>query len=227
MRWHDDVHVESMPLATTGGHTWKAAYRLAEFLAAAGAGLGLQRPGATLLELGSGTGWLGCTLARNMPTAALCCLTEQQEGLLHLQRNVERNLARGLPLGHVAVCPCDWTHYAGGAPPMALEPANGQLAAAHQLQQSGQQEGVRATSGTVAAASGGLAPAPPPRDLAAVPWDFIVGSDLIYNEAGSRCLPAVLAALATPHTVVLYCHTKVGGGGCSAESCGPHAPPAM
>lgn len=34
------------------------------------------------------------------------------------------------------------------------------------------------------------------------------GSDLIYNEVGSRCLPRVLGALAGPVTRVLYCHTK-------------------
>lgn len=44
--------------------------------------------------------------------------------------------------------------------------------------------------------------------LANQQWDFILGSDLIYNEVGSRCLPRVLAALAGSGTRILYCHTK-------------------
>lgn len=39
-------------------------------------------------------------------------------------------------------------------------------------------------------------------------WDFIVGSDLVYNEEGCRLLPRVLAQLAQPGTVILYAHTK-------------------
>ena len=44
--------------------------------------------------------------------------------------------------------------------------------------------------------------------LLSTPWDFIVGSDLIYNEVGSRLLPRVILALSRPHTVTIYCHTK-------------------
>lgn len=32
MEWAFDAQVESTPLTTTGGHTWKAAYRLADYL---------------------------------------------------------------------------------------------------------------------------------------------------------------------------------------------------
>lgn len=39
-------------------------------------------------------------------------------------------------------------------------------------------------------------------------WDFIVGSDLIYNELGARLLPRVIKALSTRHTVCYYAHTK-------------------
>lgn len=39
-------------------------------------------------------------------------------------------------------------------------------------------------------------------------WDFIVGSDLVYNEEGCRLLPRVFAQLASSDTVVLYAHTK-------------------
>jgi hypothetical protein len=45
-------------------------------------------------------------------------------------------------------------------------------------------------------------------DLRRTSWDYLVGSDLVYNEAGSCCLPRVMAALAGPRTRILYCHTK-------------------
>ena len=44
-------------------------------------------------------------------------------------------------------------------------------------------------------------------ELAQVDWDFIVGSDLIYNEDGTEMLPKVLAGLAKLHTTIIYCHT--------------------
>lgn len=39
-------------------------------------------------------------------------------------------------------------------------------------------------------------------------WDFILGSDLVYNEDGTCLLPAVISRLASDNTCVLYCHTK-------------------
>lgn len=39
-------------------------------------------------------------------------------------------------------------------------------------------------------------------------WDFIVGSDLVYNEEGCKLLPRVFAQLSGPETVILYAHTK-------------------
>jgi hypothetical protein len=39
-------------------------------------------------------------------------------------------------------------------------------------------------------------------------WDYIVGSDLAYNEEGCKLLPRAVAALASMHTQVFYAHTK-------------------
>ncbi|GIL66120.1 hypothetical protein Vafri_19720 [Volvox africanus] len=39
-------------------------------------------------------------------------------------------------------------------------------------------------------------------------WDFIIGSDLVYNAVGTECLPRVMRALAGPETRILYCHTR-------------------
>lgn len=43
--------------------------------------------------------------------------------------------------------------------------------------------------------------------LASTRWDAIIGSDLVYSDFGAAVLPRVLAALASPHTLVLYAHT--------------------
>ena len=37
--------------------------------------------------------------------------------------------------------------------------------------------------------------------------DLVIGSDLVYNDAGVRMLPRVLAALAGGRTRILYAHT--------------------
>lgn len=189
--WLLDAEVESTPLSTTGGHTWAAARRLAAYLSAAAGELGLQRPGLSLLELGAGTGWLGVTVARNCPAAALVCLTEQAGGMEHLSGNVQLNAARGLPLAHVRVQPCDWTEFggvdssssgAGGPGASACQPAcqpappAGQAAGAAAPQQPPQQGEQQEAGGGSGSGSG------PAVALRGTQWDFILGSDLIYNE---------------------------------------------
>jgi len=44
--------------------------------------------------------------------------------------------------------------------------------------------------------------------LAEVEWDLIIGSDLVYNKAGTLMLPRVMRALATPKTLIYYAHTR-------------------
>jgi predicted nicotinamide N-methyase len=190
MAWIEDVEIENKPLSTTGGHTWAAAYRLASYLAAVAPDLGLDAPGARVLELGAGCGWLGITLARNCPAAGLVCLTEQEEGGAcdWLRHNVELNRARGLHLNAVQVQPCDWLAYSD---------------------QGGEEREKRAAAEDRDREEGdGSNGAESPLDLETVDWDFIIGSDLIYNSIGSTCLPRVLAALARPATKIFYCHTK-------------------
>lgn len=247
MPWTLDVEVESTPLSTTGGHTWAAARRLAAYLSAAADQLGLTRPGLQLLELGAGTGWLGCTVARNLHPTALVCLTEQAGGLDWLRHNVQLNRQRGLPLARVQVQACDWLEYAGsgdaqsatqgsvgGSSSAAESSEHGQngLAAMQrpaacsntdaqaQEQQPQQQNREQRHAGerpqqpgagnacSPDAVGGQLSCSSAALDLRSTRWDFIIGSDLIYNEVGSRCLPRVLGALVRPGTVALYCHTK-------------------
>lgn len=164
----DAAIIESSPIiSTTGGFTWPAARRLAAFLEQTR----LLEPSSgsqiRVLELGSGTGWLGITLALNAPNALLV-LTEQEEGggIDHLRHNVNLNTAK---VGdRVTVLPCDWRDYS-----RTIDPPVGRLAPDGQ------------------------------------PWDYIIGSDLIYVESGAIDFPRVLAATATQgHTTILYCHTK-------------------
>ena len=71
-RWTtEDVAVGFKELRTTGGQLWDAAIHMAEFLGEMREVLDLSRPGMRILELGSGTGWLGLVCARNLP-GALC-----------------------------------------------------------------------------------------------------------------------------------------------------------
>ena len=75
-----------------------------------------------VLELGAGCGFLGLTIARNLPAAAEVCLTEQEDGgaLDHLRLNVQQNIH--LPgIQCVTVAACDWCVAAshGSRPPIA------------------------------------------------------------------------------------------------------------
>jgi hypothetical protein len=60
--------------------------------------------GLKIIELGAGCGWLGMTIARNLPLATVC-MTEMEEGgaLEHLEYNLALN-----PLENVSTAACDW-----------------------------------------------------------------------------------------------------------------------
>lgn len=213
MSWIKDVQVENTPLTTTGGHTWAAAYRLADYFAATATELGLDIPGVRVLELGAGCGWLGNTLARNLPEAALVCLTEQEEGGAcdWLRHNVELNQNHGLPLNAVQVEPCDWLRYAGDKlETLGLSPAP--LNVATEEESRKEKFPPKKDEDKNVSQGGNLAALPLDSntkvDLESIQWDFIIGSDLIYNQIGSTCLPQVIAALAGADTKMYYCHTK-------------------
>ncbi len=239
MPWTLDVEVESTPLSTTGGHTWAASRRLASYLSAAAEQPGLGRPGLRVLELGAGTGWLGCTVARNLHQTSLVCLTEQAGGLDWLRHNVHLNRQRGLPLAGVRVQACNWLDYAGSGAAdgaaggsggggssgtgqigqdsdqvaqtaagcvAAQEPAaccspdacsseqqQEQHSCTHERQQ---QQGV-GTAGTADGSRQQQVESGAACDPRSTEWDFLIGSDLIYNEvrqhnravAPEDCLP--------------------------------------
>lgn len=118
--WIRDVVTGEIALTTTGGKTWNAAHRLCDYLEAEW--LSLRLPAAPrVLELGSGTGWLGMTIARNIHKrehqaggiGPSVLLTEQasEDALEWLQSNLRKNSEDDCPLSAVSIAPLDWTDW--------------------------------------------------------------------------------------------------------------------
>lgn len=162
---------------TTGGHVWDAARHLLRFLEGRPELLASMQ---SVLELGAGTGWLGMTLARNVPTLQRVCLTEMLDGgaFAWLQHNVAQN-ATALPLGAVETLPCDWLWF-------------------------------RESASDGDECSGDAAPVAHARAaLLSSRFDMVVGSDLVYDEGGMQALVQVFGALAESRDVkILYAHTR-------------------
>jgi len=199
MPWDvESILVDNKPLATTGGRVWDAARACAQFLSQTGMYHDiLSRPGARLLELGAGCGWLGLAITNNVAkdTAELVCLTERAEGggLAHLECNLLLN--SGSSRSNLVTAELDWvevTKEEKTAIPLRIR---------------------RSTCATYS-----------PFDQAATfvdtdqmvdRWDFIFGSDLVYEEkagvvALSRLLRKLLLRVDTtsPRPTALYAHTK-------------------
>lgn len=206
--WQYDVDVGERALTTTGGKTWGAARRLADFLesdwpnivrllelkgSGGPAGDVSERGSACrVLELGAGTGWLGMTFARNVAPdwpAASVCLTEQASGgaMEWLEDNLASSRAAGLPLGAVWPASLDWRLWAEASErPSQLV--------------SGSAPGL--DDGDAAGTESSL-------DPGGLEWDVVLGSDLIYDMEGVRLLPRVFAHFlrTRPSAVALYAHT--------------------
>lgn len=82
-----------------------------DYLEAQAEQIGLSKPGARILELGSGVGWLGMCLAHNLPQASLVQCTEQEQGgaMEWLRENIERN--SHLSLHNLRTAALDWSRY--------------------------------------------------------------------------------------------------------------------
>ena len=185
MDWTQDVVIDDVSAylatvtkETTGGKVWEAARRLLEYFYRE-RHLLFAQPAQRILELGSGTGWLGMTLAQNLP-AQMIWLTETVEdhALVWLQQQVDRNRDAGRSLPNLEVRACDWSWFA----------RPGECSAGHAAEGVGSGDGAAAT-------------------LRDEHWDLILGSDLLYHEIGVRSLPRVLSALSTPRTRIFYAHT--------------------
>eukprot|EP00756_Hemistasia_phaeocysticola_P061368 Hpha_TRINITY_DN4847_c0_g1::TRINITY_DN4847_c0_g1_i1::g.20160::m.20160 len=100
---------------------WPGAASLLRWLEANSAEAGVSEKGARVLELGSGTGWLGLSLARNLPMAESVTLTDLPHCVPRLAEAIRT--CPDLPQGpRVHACPLDWAAHAphereGNAPP--------------------------------------------------------------------------------------------------------------
>jgi len=97
---------------TTHLSLWPAAACLVRWLEGRRAELDLDRDGLQILELGSGTGWLGMTLVANLerPTVVL---TEREEAISDLRALCKAGVARGA--GALRVEVLDWRDFHPGA----------------------------------------------------------------------------------------------------------------
>lgn len=220
---------ENAPLSTTGGHVWGAARTVARFLALDAADAAARGEewryarklgeGARVVELGAGCGWLAVTIAHNCEASRVVA-TERASGggLAHLERNIAANTSAKrtdgrapLTLGAVHAAECDWTT-CGGAPTLALRACTPAAAGAVEAESddvgksTAAHEAFEATGETIQAGS----------------WDLVLGSDLVYDSAGTEALPRLLGGICRAARsqaaqgkgidgdgcVVLYGHTK-------------------
>jgi len=185
---------ETATFATTGGHVWPAARRLVEYFEAVADDIGLSRPGAQIVELGAGTGWLSVALAKNLPNAERVVATEMRAGgaLRWLRRNVRANER----IDTLAT----------------RRSATGARTSAASRRGAGTETTSRRRRADDVATSPRVPkpkkPKPKPKKrtrsasasssastLDSTAWDFVVGSDLVYDDAGVAMLPRVFRRL--------------------------------
>ena len=215
---------ETATFATTGGHVWPAARRLVEYFEAVADDIGLSRPGAQIVELGAGTGWLSMALAKNLPNAKRVVATEMGAGgaLRWLRRNVRANEQTGSVRACMRVLTteeCDWSTYLGGEPTRSgygddVAPATSSPDVETEKAETAETETDVETRSTASASTSTSS------TLDSTAWDFVLGSDLVYDDAGVAMLPRVFRRLLDnaakarergekrKRPVAYYAHTK-------------------
>uniref|UniRef100_A0A061SCC0 Uncharacterized protein n=1 Tax=Tetraselmis sp. GSL018 TaxID=582737 RepID=A0A061SCC0_9CHLO len=180
--WKDDViTLTNHGVNTTGGHkVWTAARHTRDVLERNSQFLGLCKPGAALLELGAGCGWLGLTLARNLPDCTVLLTEQSASGAVeHLWKNISAN--SNLVGNRVSAEAFDWTYFAEGRAKCSdsSEPKQKMHSSLFHTEQK----------------------------IASSNWEFVIGSDLVYNQTGVEILPEVLSHFAKRGSTVLYGHS--------------------
>ena len=170
-----------------------------EYFEAVADDIGLSRPGVQIAELGAGTGWLSVALAKNLPNAERVVATEMRAGgaLRWLRRNVRANerAGHGESLRRLTTEECDWSTYLGGEPTRSMygdgdgddapSPATTSTTSPRVEKKTETETETTETDDDVESAS----------VLDSTAWDFVVGSDLVYDDAGVVMLPRVFRRL--------------------------------
>lgn len=174
-------YLETASAQTTGGHVWEAARTMHEFFKHH-PHLLASRP--SVVELGSGTGFLGMSLARDFALSEIVLTEMVQDGALQwLDRNVQKNREAGLDLALLSTTALDWS-WADDSNNGAVDEPDSDASAAREASEA----------------------------IFTRAWDLVVGSDLVYNEIGVYMLPKVLRRLlvgsgSASTTRAYYAHT--------------------
>ena len=159
------------------GRVWPAALTLLEHLTRDDRCL---PPSARVLELGAGTGWMALNATKRRPDVRWCATETERE-------NAAERLASNLALATAAArAEADDAH----------EPHTGYVAenpADVKEKDEPRKPLMKPLGGVAASALDWSRAARSP--LLSEPWDVVVGSDLVYGEAGARDLATCLAAL--------------------------------
>ena len=153
------------------GRVWPAALTLLEHLTRDDRCL---PPSARVLELGAGTGWMALNATKRRPDVRWCATETERE-------NAAERLASNLALATAA---------ARAGADDAHEPHTGYVA--ENPADVKEKDEPRKPLVAASALDWSRAARSP---LLSEPWDVVVGSDLVYGEAGARDLATCLAAL--------------------------------
>ncbi|KAG0375904.1 Methyltransferase-like protein 21D [Mortierella sp. AD032] len=177
-----------------GSTVWDTAIVLAKYLEKTSvpslvASSTSQRTTLNILELGSGTGLVGLAIARMMSNAGLrarIVLTDKANVLPLLQKNMEKNPAKGIELEARVL---DWEAVSGimaKVPEKALDDAEDKSSSA-----SAEPSSATETDLTTSAA-------PNADDLVSTEWDLVILSDCIWFPALYEPLTGTLTRLLRP-----------------------------
>eukprot|EP00746_Dinoflagellata_sp_MGD_P166207 gnl/MRDRNA2_/MRDRNA2_95943_c0_seq1.p1 gnl/MRDRNA2_/MRDRNA2_95943_c0~~gnl/MRDRNA2_/MRDRNA2_95943_c0_seq1.p1 ORF type:complete len:251 (-),score=52.62 gnl/MRDRNA2_/MRDRNA2_95943_c0_seq1:660-1412(-) len=103
-KMHDQVMREGLDMYH---RTWPAAVSFAHWLEKNKNEVGLDKPNVHILELGSGNGWLGCVLARNLPNVERIELTDLPHAVSELEADCH-NFAKKYSVKKPCVFPLNW-----------------------------------------------------------------------------------------------------------------------
>ena len=196
-----EEYLASATKQTTGGHVWDAAKVLLDYLHAHPDALNGEssdriHKGCRILELGAGTGFLSMHIARDFRASEIVA-TEMVEGgaLRWLVQNVQRNREAGHAFSTLSTAPLDWNWVINIGTSDGSDQTS--TAATHAPLNSGPH-----VAGSFAEREAGTS-------IMSTEWDVIVGSDLVYDDAGVYMLPRVLRRLlaAGSKAFALYAHT--------------------